>query len=496
MRRIERYMRHPHRTQEAIRRQLIQATKHTEWGRKHGFRYVKTAEQFAAAMPVNDYDALKPYIARMMRGEKDVLWSGAVRWYSKSSGTTSDKSKFIPISNQNLKQNHKRGGWDTVTLMYHQRPDALQFGGKSLLMGGSMQPYEPYPKSIVGDVSAFLMHHMPSVTKPFVTPDFETALHPDFAEKIDRMADIISRERDLVSLGGVPTWIVVLFRKIMERTGVENLLELWPNLQSYIHGGVSFQPYEQQFREVYLPSDNITYQEVYNASEGFFAAQSELTTKDMLLFLDNGVYYEFIPSGAWHQENPNTLQLHEVRPGENYALVISTNGGLWRYTPGDTITFTSTNPYKIRITGRTKHFINAFGEEVMVENTDRAVARTCRVTGAVVSEYTVAPIYFGDGNKGGHQWLVEFETPPADIRKFSLLLDENLQRINSDYEAKRFNDMALLPLTLRPLPPGTLLNWLRSKGKFGSQAKVPRLANHRQHVEEILAFVKKDLHPL
>ena len=488
IRQLEYFMQHPHQAQQAVFTQLIQATRHTEWGQHFDFKSIKSPQQFAARVPIQDYESLKPYIERMMRGEKDVLWSGQVKWFSKSSGTTSDKSKFIPVSSQNLKKCHIKGTWDTMTFFYHHRPDAKLFECKSLLMGGSLSAFKPYPKTTFGDVSAIMTHHMPYVARPFFTPDFEIALMDNFELKINKMAAIVSREENLVMAGGVPTWLIVLFRKILEITGKSNMLEVWPNLQAIIHGGVGFQPYIQQFNQ-FLPSNAITYQEVYNASEGYFAAQNDFSTKDMLLLLDNGIYYEFLPMEEWDKEFPQALPLEEVKVGVNYAIVISTNAGLWRYMPGDTVTFTSTYPYKIKVSGRTKYFVNAFGEEVVVENTDRALAITCQEMAVIVTEYTVAPIYFQGNRKGGHQWLVEFEKPPKDLNAFACLLDKNLQSINSDYEAKRFKDIALTQLQLCPIPPGTFIKWLRSKGKYSTQVKVPRLANHRDHIEEVLEFL-------
>ncbi len=490
MRRILNYMEHPHEVQRSVLTQLLEATRHTEWGRKYDFRSIKTPEQFAARVPVQGYEQLQPFIFRMMHGEKDVLWSGQVKWFSKSSGTTDNKSKFIPVSSQNLKHCHLRGGWDTMTFFYEQRPDARQFERKSLLMGGSLYPFPPYPQTTIGDVSAIMIQHMPFSARPFFTPDFETALLTNFEEKIERMAQITGRERDLVMIGGVPTWTVVLFRRILEITGADNLLEIWPNLQGYIHGGVSFTPYRKQFQQ-FLPSATISYQEIYNASEGYFAAQNDFQTDDLLLLLENGIYYEFLPFEEWHSEQPVAIPLEEVEVGKDYALVISTNSGLWRYTPGDVITFTSKYPFKIKITGRMKQFVNAFGEEVMVENTDNALAATCSQMDAIVSEYTLAPIYFKDSDKGGHEWLVEFERMPSNMEAFCTLLDKNLRAVNSDYEAKRFKSMALKQLHLQPVPQGTFYNWLRSKGKYGGQHKVPRLANDRKYVDEILHFLEE-----
>ncbi|HMQ60853.1 MAG TPA: GH3 auxin-responsive promoter family protein [Flavilitoribacter sp.] len=489
-RRMAYIMRHPHESQQAWLKRLLETAQTTEWGRNYGFRDIRTPEAYARRLPVQDYEQFKPYIERMMKGERDLLWPGRVQWFSKSSGTTSEKSKFIPVTSQNLRQCHIRGTWDTMTLFYQNRPDARQFEYKSMLMGGSLQPFPGYPQTIIGDVSAIMISHMPWAGRPFFTPDFKTALLPDWETKLEKLALAGAQEPNIVMIGGVPTWTVVLLRRILELTGRNHMLEVWPHFQGYIHGGVSFAPYRSQFSE-FFPSENVSYQEIYNASEGYFAVQDDFNRDDMLLLVDNGIYYEFLPIAEWGKEFPTAVPLSEVQTGRQYALVITTNSGLWRYLPGDTVAFTSTNPYRIRITGRTKQFVNAFGEEVVVENTDRALAETCRVTGATVIDYTVAPVYFQGLGKGSHEWLIEFETPPDNLDEFNHLLDHNLQKLNSDYEAKRYKGMALEKPKLRLLPPGTFHNWLRAKGKFGGQNKVPRLANHREIVEDILSFVGK-----
>jgi hypothetical protein len=483
---VEKYLNNPHRIQAVELQNLLQAAKNTVYGKKYHFASIKDYNHFSERLPVCDYEDLKPYIRRMMLGERDVLWPGIIEWYSKSSGTTSDKSKYIPVTPKNLKHCHIKGGWDSMTFLYHQHPDLKIFGSKNLVMGGSIAPYHENPKTKIGDVSAIMLNHLPFYTRPFYTPDFETALSPNMEEKINKMAQIVPQE-DVTMIGGVPTWVVVLFRKILEQTGKDNILEVWPNLKVYMHGGVSFKPYREQFRQ-FLPREDFIYQEIYNASEGFFAAQDDMDEDGMALFLDNGMYFEFIPSGEWEKEKPMPIPLEAVEEGKNYAIVISTNSGLWRYVPGDTVMFTSTKPYRIKVTGRTKHFINAFGEEVMVENTDAALAATCRETGAIATEYTVCPVYFNNGSKGGHEWLIEFEKEPSNLESFSIILDNNLKKLNSDYEAKRYKDMALERLQIQILPKGTFFQWLRSKGKFGGQHKIPRLSNHREYVEEILKF--------
>ncbi len=487
MKRINDYIEKPEAIQRQRLEQLIRHARNTEWGKKHGYKDIKTAKQFREAVPIQDYESLKPFIQRMMLGEKNVLWHGAIRWFSKSSGTTSDKSKYIPVSWEHHRQCLMRGCWDTLSVYYDQNPNANLFKGKGIVMGGTWDHYGAYPKTKRGDVSALMLNNMPAIGKYFYTPDMETALMSEWEEKIEKMATITAQE-NVTNLGGVPTWTIVLFRRLLELQNKDNIHQIWPNLELYIHGGVSFTPYKEQFKQ-FLPDDKMTFLEIYNASEGYFAVQNDLTSDDMLLLLDNGIYYEFIPSSEWHSENPKAISINEVELNTNYAIVISTNSGLWRYVPGDTIKFTSKYPFKIKITGRTKHYINAFGEEVMIENTDKAIFETCKETNAIVKEYTVAPIYIQGKNKGGHEWLIEFEQHPENIERFAYILDENLQKINSDYEAKRYKNLALEQLIVRPMPQNTFYNWLKNKGKYGGQSKIPRLSNQRVIAEEILKYV-------
>lgn len=487
MRRIEWFMEKPHEAQQYWFEKLIRNARNTEWGKAHGYPSIRNYEDFVDRVAIQDYDSLKPYIMKMMHGEKNILWSGKTRWFSKSSGTTSDKSKFIPVSREHHSTCLMRGSKDTLSLYHYNNPNAKIFQGKGIVMGGSSEHFAPYPKTKYGDVSALMLDYMPAIAKYFYTPDMETALMKDWEPKIRRIAEMTSKQ-NVTNLGGVPTWTIVLFRAILELTGKENILEVWPNLEVYIHGGVSFTPYKKQFQK-FLPSEQVHLLEIYNASEGYFSIQSDLKEDDMLLMLDNGIFYEFVLPSEWGKDYPKAIPLSQVEIDQNYAIAISTNSGLWRYMPGDTVKFTSTAPYKIKVTGRTKHFINAFGEEVMIENTDKALALACQETGASVQEYTVAPIYFIGEGKGGHEWLVEFEVPPRNLEAFTDLLDKNLQQINSDYEAKRYKSMALNRLVLRSLPQGTFFKWLKGKGKFGGQNKIPRLANHRRYLEEILEVV-------
>lgn len=488
MKHIEWYANHPEEAQEKIFKQLIFKARGTEWGKKYHFGEIKTINAYAKKVPVSNYEHFKPRIEEMMRGGKDILWPGKIRWFSKSSGTTSDRSKYIPVSNDNLYRCHQRGNWDALTLLYNQRPDARIHEMKTLLMAGSLSKHPENSKANIGDVSAIMITQMPRIAIPFFAPNFQVALQSDFGKKIEQTAQITSQMTNIVSIGGVPTWTVVLFRRILEITGKNNILEVWPDFQCYIHGGVSFLPYVEQFQQ-FLPSDQVSYQEVYNASEGYFGIQNDFNKTDMLLLLDNGVYYEFVPMEEWGKTHPKAIPLSAVKAGRTYAMVISTNAGLWRYLIGDTVTFTSTDPYKIKITGRTKQYINAFGEEVMVENTDLAIAMTCRQTGAIVRDYTAAPIFMSQG-KGGHEWFIEFEVSPQNYNDFAAKLDQNLQEVNSDYQAKRYKNMALHALQLNVVPKGAFVKWLKSKGKFSSQTKVPRLSNDRKFINEINGFLR------
>lgn len=487
---IEQFVHSPYQTQQTQLTELIHAARNTVWGRKYDFSTINNQADFARQVPIQDYDSLKPFITQMMEGKEDILWPGQVKMFSKSSGTTNDKSKFIPVSKINLKQNHIKGTWDTMTMLYHRRPDSSIFSGKNFLMAGSNNPYAPFPETLCGDVSALMIKNMPYVARPFFEPDINMVLQPDWEDKIDNMARIATKPEigeQIKMVGGVPTWTIVFFRHILAQSGKKNMLEVWKNFETYIHGGVSLAPYQEQLQEL-LPSDQVNYWEVYNASEGYFASQYELDGDDMLLLLDNGTYFEFLPTSEWNSEHPIAIPLEEVEIGKQYALVVSTNAGLWRYLIGDTVMFTSIQPHKIKITGRIQQYINVFGEEVIVANTDQALRATCKATRSVVSEYTAAPIYMQTDQQGGHEWLIEFEKPPGSLSYFKRLLDDNLQKINSDYEAKRFKNMALKELELHALPSGTFLDWMRQRGKFGNQHKVPRLCNDRRYVDEILGM--------
>ena len=488
---IEYSILHPHVIQADMLENLLFSASETEIGTRYQFDEIRNYQQFKERLPICDYEDVKNDIHRMMHGTPDILWPGKVRWFAKSSGTTNDKSKFIPVSRQNLKHCHVKGFWDSLSILYNNYPDAKIFEYNNLVLGGTVSDFEPYPETKFGDISAILIHEMPLVGRPFYSPDFETAFMKKWDEKIERAAQLASRDQDIGSIGGVPTWNIVLFKRILEITGKSNLLEVWPNLEVYLHGGVNFQPYRSQF-EALIPKSDFIYQETYNASEGYFACQNDYSTNDLLLLLDCGIFYEFIPLEKLGHDQDAAMPLEQVETGKNYALVISTNSGLWRYMPGDTVMFTSTDPYKLVITGRTKHFINAFGEEVMVSNTDEAISRTMAAMNNKIREYMVAPIYLNTTAKGGHQWLIEFDGDVPDLDQFADKLDQNLQNINSDYEAKRFQDMALKRLEIVAVPPQTFEKWLRKRGKIGAQVKVPRLSNDRQQVEDVLSMLNQE----
>lgn len=475
----------PYRMQDQWLQKILNIARNTEVGKKYQFKEIKDYQSFAERLPIQNYEDVQPDIERMMLGEKDILWPGYVKWYSKSSGTTNDRSKYIPVPSQNLRQCHIQGSWDSMSILYHHKPDADNFAKKSLLMGGSIAPYAPYPKTKTGDVSAVMIYNMPFLGRPFYTPDFDTALMDDWEEKIDKMMRITAQE-DVVMMGGVPTWSVVLLNRILEYTGKSNMLEVWPNINAYLHGGVGFDPYREQFKE-YFPSPDFIFQEIYNASEGFIGIQDDQLIKSILLLTDNGMFFEFedMDSGI-------VVPLEGVKVGVNYSLIMSTNAGLWRYRIGDTIRFDSILPHRFKITGRVQQFINVFGEEVMVANTDKALAMTCSSFGAQAEEYTVAPIFLKGTKKGGHEWVIEFKHAPSDLHLFSRILDDNLQKLNSDYAAKRSHDLALEPLQLTAVESGTFHKWMKSRGKYGGQNKVPRLSNNRKYVDQLLTYVTSE----
>ena len=484
---MELFLKYPHEVQEDWRKKLIYTAKDTEWGKKHGYSSIKTHEEFTRRVPVQDYETLKSSIMRLRQGEQNILWPTDIKWFAKSSGTTGDKSKFIPVSTESMEECHFKAGKDVLTIYCNNHPDTQLFTGKGLMLGGSRQLDSFSNASYYGDISAVLIQNLPFWAHFIRTPDLTIALMEDWEKKISLMANATIRE-NVTNLSGVPSWTIILARHLFEITGKKNLLEIWPGLELYIHGAVNFTPYKEQFRKL-IPSDSMNYLETYNASEGFFGIQDLAKSDDMLLMLDYGVYYEFIPASEIHQENPKTITLEEVELHANYALVITTNAGLWRYMIGDTIRFTSLSPHRIQITGRTKHFINAFGEEVIIDNAERSLAIACEKTGAIIKEYTAAPVYFSSSNNGAHEWIIEFEKEPENIGYFTELLDNALKGVNSDYEAKRFQNMALDLPQVKSVPHNTFYNWMKSRGRLGGQNKVPRLSNDRKYADEILIFI-------
>ncbi|TZF85705.1 GH3 auxin-responsive promoter family protein (plasmid) [Pedobacter sp. BS3] len=485
---IELFIKYPHDVQEEWFQQLISTAQHTEWGKKYRYESIFTQKEFRERVPVQTYDTLKPYIERMLKGEQNILWPSEIRWFAKSSGTTNDRSKFIPVTDESLEECHYKGGKDLLSIYCNNRPNAKIFTGKGLVLGGSHQVNQLNEEIYYGDLSAVLIRNLPFWAEFYRTPDISITLMDNFEEKVEKVAHATITE-NVTNISGVPTWNIVLAKRILELTGKSNLLEVWPNLELYFHGAVSFTPYREQFKKL-IPSDQMYYLETYNASEGFFGIQDLPNSEEMLLMLDYGIFYEFIPMEHLDRENPPTIGLEDVELGKNYALVISTNGGLWRYMIGDTIKFTSLSPYRIQITGRTKHFINAFGEELIIDNAEKGLTEACRKTGASIRDYTACPVYFKGNEAGSHEWIIEFERPPDNLDVFIDTLDQTLREINSDYDAKRFKDMALRRPLVHVAPDGTFYQWMKNRGKLGGQNKVPRLANERRYVEEILDIMK------
>jgi hypothetical protein len=475
---------------EYVFKKLIVSAKNTEWGKKYDYESIKTIEDYQSRVPVSDYDLIKPYIERLRKGERNLLWPTEIKWFAKSSGTTSDKSKYIPVSNEALEDCHFKGGKDMLSIYCHNNPETEVFNGKGVVLGGSNKISEFNSNSYFGDLSAIILQNFPFWAEMLRTPDISIALMDNWELKLDIIANATITE-DVTNLSGVPSWNLMLLKRIIEITGRSNILEVWPNLELFVHGGVSFVPYREQFAKL-IPSEQMNYLETYNASEGFFGIQDINCLSEMLLMLDYGIFYEFIPLEEVGQENPKVLTLEQVEINKNYAIVISTNAGLWRYLIGDTVVFTNTKPYRIKISGRTKSFINAFGEEVIVDNTDKALTKACSLTEAVISEYTAGPIFLGDNNSAAHEYIIEFEKEPNNIEDFIKILDDTLKALNSDYEAKRVADMLLKKPVINSVGKGTFYNWLKSKGKVGGQNKVPRLHNDRKYLDEILKFINNE----
>ncbi len=485
---LERHYNEGKELQLQVLSRLLKRASDTEYGRNHLFATARGYEDFVKSTPLNTSEELKGDIDRMRHGEKDILWPGRVKWYAKSSGTTNDKSKFIPVSAEGLKHLHYKGGTDAVVYYLRNNPQSRMFDGKGLILGGSHATNYNLPGSLVGDLSAILIENINPLVNLIRVPNKEIALLSDFEIKRDRIAQY-TLNKNITNLSGVPSWMLSVLTRVMELSGKEHLEEVWPNIEVFFHGGVAFTPYRKQYEQL-ITRPGMNYMETYNASEGFFGLQSDPDDKAMMLMLDYGVFYEFIPMDEFDNDNPTVVPLWGVETGKNYALVISTNCGLWRYIIGDTIKFTSTNPYKFVITGRTKHFINAFGEELIVDNAEKGLAYACKQTGAVVSEYTAAPVFMNDKAKCSHQWVIEFAKEPDSLANFAAHLDSHLQEINSDYEAKRYKDITLQHLEIIAARPNLFNDWLKLKGKLGGQHKVPRLSNSRDTIDQLIAMNK------
>lgn len=485
---IARYATDAEEIQRKVLARLLREAAQTAYGRDHGFGEIRSYEEFSRTVPVNTYEELKGFIDRMRHGERDVLWKGRVKWYAKSSGTTNDKSKFIPVSSAGLHDTHYAGGTDAVALYLHSHPESRLFDGRALILGGSHQSNYNLPGSLVGDLSAILIENINPVVNLFRVPKKRVALLSDFEEK----RDLIAREalrKNVTNLSGVPSWMMGVITRVLELSGKQYLDEVWPNLEVFFHGGIAFTPYRELYHSL-IRNPRMQYMETYNASEGFFGLQSDLADPAMLLMLDYGVFYEFIPLEEVGKEQPQVVPLWEVETNRNYAIVITTSCGLWRYQIGDTVRFTQTKPYKFVISGRTKSFINAFGEELIVDNAEQGLAEACQQTGAQVREYTAAPVFMDETGKCRHQWVIEFTKMPANVGEFATILDRTLQNLNSDYEAKRYKNITLQPLEIIVGRTDLFHDWLSSRGKLGGQHKVPRLANNRAIIEEVIALNK------
>ena len=486
---ISKYATNAEDIQRSVLKRLVSAATSTEWGIKHGYSTIASYEQFAKQVAVQDYESLKGYIDRMRRGEKNVLWKGGCKWFAKSSGTTNDKSKFIPVTPAGLHNAHYKGGFDVVAQYVANNPQSRIFSGKGLILGGSHAPNYNLQGSLVGDLSAILIENCSPFVNMMRVPAKNIALLSDFEEKMEKIARATCNV-NVTNLSGVPSWMMAVLKHMLDITGKSSVEQLWPNLEVFFHGGVAFTPYREQYLQIIRKSD-MKYMETYNASEGFFGIQNDPTDSAMLLMIDYDIFYEFIPFEDIDSPNPRVLPLWEVEVGKNYAMLISTSCGLWRYMIGDTVRFTSKDPYKIVISGRTKHFINAFGEELIVDNAEKGLQKACAETGAQVLEYTAAPVFMDADARCRHQWLIEFSKEPDSLEEFTRILDVTLQQINSDYEAKRFKNKTMQQLEIVVARGGLFNDWLKSKGKLGGQHKVPRLSNSRQYIEELIQMNDK-----
>ena len=479
---IELFLKYPNEVQEELLMNLIRRAENTVIGGQYDFSSITSYTTFSERVPVSSYEDIQPLIERTRQGEQNVFWDAPIKWFAKSSGTTNAKSKFIPVSNDALEDCHYKGSKDLLCLYLNNNEDSEMFLGKSLRLGGSSQIYED-KETLFGDLSAILIENMPIWAEFSSTPSNKISLMSEWENKLTAIINETKNE-NVTSFAGVPSWMLVLMNRMLEETGKGNLLEVWPNLEVYFHGGVSFEPYREQYQKL-LPKSDFKYYEIYNASEGFFAIQDLNDSSDLLLMLDYGIFYEFIPMDTFGTPNQKIIRLADVELFKNYAIVITTNSGLWRYLIGDTVRFTSLNPYRIRVSGRTKHHINVFGEELMVENTDQAIAKACQITQTEVVDYTVAPIFMEGKEKGAHEWMIEFKQNPSDLAQFEKIVDDTLQSLNSDYEAKRHNNMTLNPLVINLARPHLFYDWLKERDKLGGQHKIPRLSNQREYLEQL-----------
>jgi hypothetical protein len=490
---IELFIKYPHEVQEELLMALVKKAANTSYGKSHGFEGIKNHQAFQQNLPVVNYEELYPQIEKLLKGESDVLWPGEIKWFAKSSGTTNARSKYIPMSQESLDDCHFKAGKDMLSLYFNNYPESKMMAGKGLVIGGSQEinRLDNLQKTATGDLSAILISNLPWWAQMVRTPSVETALMTEWEAKLSQMVKETARE-NVTSISGVPTWTIILIERLVKEHGASSILELWPNLEVFFHGAVAFGPYEKVFERL-IPKSGMHYMETYNASEGFFGLQDQTNSKELLLMLDYGIYYEFEPLDQLSETNPKVLSLEEVQVGQIYAILISTNAGLWRYRIGDTVKITSKNPYRIKIVGRTRHFINAFGEELMIENAETAIAHACEHTRSEIDNFSAGPKYLGGSSKKGrHEWIIEFQTAPSDLQKFTRLMDEKLREINSDYDAKRQSDIALIEPIVHAAPRGTFHNWMKKRGKLGGQNKVPRLANNRDYIDEILAMLKNN----
>ncbi len=479
---MELFLKYPHEVQEELLSNLLRSAENTIVGRTYGFEDIRTYRTFAERVPVSTYEDLEGMIERTRQGEQNLFWSTPIKWFAKSSGTTNAKSKFIPVSYESLENCHYKAGKDLLCLYLNNNEDSSLFTGKSLRLGGSKQLYE-HNNTFFGDLSAILIENMPFWAEFSSTPSNRTSLLGDWEIKLRAIVQETIPE-NVTSFAGVPSWMLVLLNKVLEENNSTNILEVWPNVEVYFHGGVSFDPYREQYAKLF-PKKDFRYYEIYNASEGFFAIQDRNDSSDLLLMLDYGIFYEFIPMDGFGTLSQKVIPLSEVQIGLNYAVVITTNGGLWRYQIGDTVRFTCLDPYRIRVTGRTKHHINVFGEELIIENSDTAIAKACAATQTEMIDYTVAPVFMEGKEKGAHEWVIEFRDKPKDMSLFNRVLDETLKNLNSDYEAKRLNNMTLNPPVVNVARNNLFYDWLKQQDKLGGQHKIPRLSNQRHYVEEL-----------